>query len=263
MTDIFCTSELKVEYIDHMGHDERILEAMMVSTKAEWSEEFVSELADTGKSGRINFLMANRHGTPFEHATIQVRTSAPIAVYREWHRHRIGFSYNEESGRYRQLEPKFYIPPPERPLVQEGSPGAYTFVPGSGEMYMDLSDSMTNHFYKTYQLYEAFLEAGVAKEVARGVLPVYIFSTQFVTLNPRSCMAFLSLRTRDPEKANLSSLPVETPDGAIADLPRGTATFPSFPMWEIERCALQLETIFADLFPITYSAFCANGRVSP
>ena len=82
--------------------------------------------------GLINYLMRDRHGSPFEHNSMTFYVQAPIFVFREFMRHRIA-SYNEESGRYRELRPVFYVPGPERNLVQVGKPGAYEFLPGSPE----------------------------------------------------------------------------------------------------------------------------------
>ncbi|GAA3042274.1 hypothetical protein GCM10020000_21500 [Streptomyces olivoverticillatus] len=64
--------------------------------------------------------MRDRHGSPFEHNSMTFFISAPIFVFREFMRHRVGWSYNEESGRYRELEPVFYVPGESRKLVQEG-----------------------------------------------------------------------------------------------------------------------------------------------
>jgi thymidylate synthase (FAD) len=221
--------------------DDDVIEAMLVSTlgddvRAIWEQE--------GKGGidsRIRFLMKNRHGTPFEHTYFQFFVKAPIAVFREFHRHRIGWSYNEESGRYKQLKPEFYIPPPERPLIQTGKPGHYIMEPGSDQMHLDLAANMANQFQRAYDVYEEMLEMGVAREVARGVLPVYIMSSMYATCNARSLMAFLSLRTEEPE-----------------------AAFPSKPMWEIDRLvAREMEAAFSAYMPLTYQAFCDFGRVAP
>jgi thymidylate synthase (FAD) len=84
------------------------------------------------------------------------------------------------------------------------------------------------------------LDVGVAREVARMVLPVNIFSSCYVTMNARSLMAFLSLRTK-----------------------REGSHFPSFPQREIEMVAEQYERRFAEAFPITHEAFCEHGRVAP
>ena len=74
--------------------------------------------------------MRDRHGSPFEHNSMTFFVRAPIFVWREHMRHRIA-SYNEESGRYRQLEPVFYVPDHRRPVVQVGKTGAYEFLAGT------------------------------------------------------------------------------------------------------------------------------------
>ena len=84
------------------------------------------------------------------------------------------------------------------------------------------------------------LDAGIAREVARAVLPVTIYSSMYVTMNARSLMNFLSLRTK-----------------------REGTHFPSFPQREIEMVAEQMEQHFAELMPLTYETFNGNGRVAP
>lgn len=225
---------MTIELIESMGSDDGIVQAMLVSTQGAEAKE-----ADA-TYGRINFLMKNRHGTPFEHASLKFYAEVPIFVLREWHRHRVGVSYNEMSGRYTQLPPTYYIPAPERNLVQIGKPGHYEFVPGSEEDYDWLIHDMIDEAEANYQRYEKRLERGIAKEVARMGLGVNIFSAQFFTCNPRSLMAFLSLRTKYED-----------------------SKFPSYPQREIEMAAEKMENIFAEKFPLTYRSFCENGRVSP
>ena len=178
--------------------------------------------------------------SPFEHGMLTFRISAPIFVWREFMRHRIGFSYNEESGRYKKLEPKFYVPGISRPLVQVGKPGAYSFVQGSDSQYEETLSDLGVAYCTSWQSYSNMLENGVAKEVARACLPVATYSTAYVTCNPRSLMSFLSLRTKEPD-----------------------STFPSYPQHEIEMVARQMEEIFAEEFPMTYQIFDTHGRVSP
>lgn len=240
MTEIRTSSELTVELIDYCASDSGVIRAMMVSTKAEASKDVADFMGIEELQGKIDFLMKNRHGTPFEHNMFTFFVKAPIAVFREWHRHRIGFSYNEESGRYKQLEPEFYIPPPDRPLIQVGKPGAYRFVAGTEVQYNLMVLAMTESFQRAYATYEDLLNGGIAKEVARGVLPVYIYSSMYVTLNARSLMAFLSLRTKYEN-----------------------ATFPSFPMWEIEQCGHKMDEVFMDAMSSTRNAFRAFGSVCP
>lgn len=225
---------MTVELVDSMGNDNSIIQSMLVSTKG-------AEARDSKASmGRINFLMKNRHGTPFEHASMTFYIEAPIFVFREFHRHRIGWSYNEMSARYTELPPMFYLPNSERPLVQEGKPGHYVFVPGTKEQLKDASAILTASYKVSYQMYKTLLDNGIAKEIARACLPVAIYSAMFATCNPRSLMAFLSLRTKDE-----------------------SSKFPSYPQAEIEYVAKGMEEHFSKLFPLTYESFCENGRVSP
>ena len=240
MTEIRTSSDITVELIDCMASDSGVIRAMMVSTKGEASQD-VAEVMDIEElQGKINFLMKNRHGTPFEHNSFTFFVKAPIAVFREWHRHRIGFSYNEESGRYKQLEPEFYIPPSHRPLVQVGPPGHYSFIEGTEEQYESMCSRMVTSFKASYYQYVELLDSGIAKEVARGVLPVYIYSSMYVTLNARSLMAFLSLRTQYQD-----------------------SMFPSFPMWEIEQAGHKMDAVFKQHMPSTRAAFRDFGSVCP
>lgn len=177
--------------------------------------------------------------TPFEHNSMTFYVRAPIFVFREFMRHRIA-SYNEESGRYRELNPVFYVPAPERRLVQQGKPGAYDFAEGTPEQHDVTVEATKRACTVAYEAYREMLAAGVAREVARGVLPVATYSSMYVTMNARSLMNFLSLRTKRPD-----------------------SRFPSFPQREIEMVAEKMEDEWARLMPLTHAAFEANGRVSP
>jgi thymidylate synthase (FAD) len=164
---------------------------------------------------------------------------APIFVFREFMRHRIA-SYNEESGRYRELRPVFYVPGPDRNLVQVGKTGSYEFVPGTPEQTQLVDTEVRAVCQEAYDSYQRMLDAGVAREVARMVLPVTIYSSMYVTMNSRSLMNFLSLRTT-----------------------REGTHFPSFPQREIEMVAEKMEQFWVDLMPLTAASFNANGRVAP
>ena len=238
MSEITVTTIPDVRLIAHSGGDESVLAAMLVSTQ---SEESITQLAKDPEqgAGRINFLMKNRHGTPFEHNQFRFFVRAGIFVFREFHRHRIGWSYNEESGRYSQLEPIFYVPALDRPLKQIGKPGAYEMVPAP-ELHIHLFNELCDAYTAEYARYERLLELGIAKEVARMCLPVGITSAMYATCNARSLMSFLSLRTNEPE-----------------------STFPSKPQFEIEQVAREMEKIFEEQMPITYRTWNENGRVAP
>jgi thymidylate synthase (FAD) len=230
-------SDVTVELVKHAASDADVIWAARVSTKGDQSLEDVKNTE--ASAGLINYLMRDRHGSPFEHSNFTFFVQAPIFMWREHFRHRIA-SYNEESGRYKVLEPVFYVPGPERKLVQIGKAGAYEFVDGTQEQY-DITVEQTKHACTVaYEAYEKMLEAGVAREVARIVLPVTIYSSAYVTMNARALMNFLSLR----RKAEGSH-------------------FPSFPQREIEMVAEKYEEEFAKMMPITHASFVANGRVAP
>jgi thymidylate synthase (FAD) len=241
VTDIEFRSDVTVELVRSSAHDSDVLFAARVSTQGEQTLEAAQdvELDASRSQGLINYLMRDRHGSPFEHNSMTFYVQAPIFVFREFMRHRIA-SYNEESGRYRELKSVFYVPAPERNLVQVGKAGAYDFLPGSAEQVALVQAEARRSSEEAFASYQRMLEAGVAREVARIVLPLNIYSSMYVTLNARSLMNFLSLRTK-----------------------REGSQFPSFPQREIEMAAEKMEDFFAELMPLTYAAFNANGRVAP
>jgi thymidylate synthase (FAD) len=230
--------DVTVELIKHAASDADVIWAARVSTKGESSLADVQADPERSK-GLINFLMRDRHGTPFEHSSMTFYVQAPIFVFREFMRHRT-FSYNEESGRYRELEPVFYVPAPERKLVQVGKPGKYDFLDGTAEQHKLTVEVTQESCRQAYAAYREMLDAGVAREVARTVLPVGLYSSMYATCNARALMNFLSLRTR-----------------------RDDSTFPSFPQREIEMVAEKMEAEWAKIMPLTHAAFEANGRVAP
>lgn len=231
-------SDVTVELVRASASDADVVFAARVSTAGEQSLEDVDADAQRS-SGLINYLMRERHGSPFEHNSLTFFVQAPIFVWREHMRHRIA-SYNEESGRYRELEPVFYVPARDRAIVQVGKTGAYEFLPGDADQYDLIDARMREACTTSYRAYKDMLDAGIAREVARMVLPVSIYSSAYVTLNARSLMNFLSLR----RKAEGSH-------------------FPSYPQREIEMVAERYEEEWSRLMPLTHAAFVANGRVAP
>jgi thymidylate synthase (FAD) len=237
VTTIQTRGDVTVELVKHSATDSDVATAARVSTIGGNHENIVDLTRD---QGLINYLMRDRHGSPFEHTSFTFYVEAPLFVAREHMRHRAGHSYNEESGRYKELAPVFYVPDQGRNLVQVGKPGAYVFEPGNAGQYDCMSAYMTSAYTEAYDAYQGMLDAGIAREVARMVLPVGIFTSYYVTCNARSLMHFLGLRTQS-----------------------AVAAQPSFPQREIEMVAEQMEDHLAELMPITYAAFNKNGRVAP
>ena len=236
--EINFRSDVTVELVKASASDSDVIWAARVSTAGENSLDDVN--SDAARSeGLINYLARERHGSPFEHTSMTFFISAPIFVFREFMRHRIA-SYNEESGRYRELRPNFYVPAKERKLVQIGKAGSYTFIDGTDEQYEITVAAIKESCTVAYENYTKMLDTGVAREVARAVLPVGLYSSMYVTMNARALMNFLSLRTS-----------------------REGSHFPSYPQREIEMVAEKMEQYFATLMPLTHGAFEKSGRVAP
>ncbi len=235
-SEIKCRSDMTVELVNSMARDSDVAMAARVSTVSGNHEKIVDLEKD---AGLINYLMRDRHGSPFEHNAFTFYIEAPIFVFREFMRHRIA-SYNEESGRYKELSPVFYVPGEDRKLKQVGKPGAYVFEDGTYDQKMMVPASIRRVNTEAYNAYKKMLESGIAREVARAVLPVNLYSSMYVTMNARSLMNFLSLRTQ-----------------------REGTHFPSFPQREIEMVAEKMEEFFAEKMPITYETFNKHGRVAP
>lgn len=231
-------NDVTVELVKHAASDDSVLFAARVSTRGETHTEDLDP-TEARNIGLIRYLMRDRHGSPFEHNSMTFYVEAPIFVFREFMRHRIA-SYNEESGRYTQLKPVFYIPADSRAIVQKGKPGHYTYVPGLHSQVLAVREGHMEVSRVAYSNYQYLLDLGVAREVARMSLPLNIFSSMYVTMNARALMNFLSLRTK-----------------------REGSHFPSYPQREIEMVAEQMEEYFKKTMPITHAAFNASGRVAP
>ena len=190
-----------------------------------------SDELDERDMGLIRFLMRERHGSPFEHGYFRFIVKAPLFVVREHHRHRAGHSYNEWSGRYSKFEAEFYIPDHVR--TQVGKPGAYSFEPVDEETRQLTRREIEQNALRAFESYEKLLEQGVAKEVARTVLPLSTYTKYLWSCNPRSLMHFCSLRNHESAQ------------------------------YEIREYAAAAESFLEQHMPVTHAAFVANDRIAP
>jgi thymidylate synthase (FAD) len=187
---------------------------------------------DASDEGLIRFLMRDRHGSPFEHNAFRFHIRCPIFVAREWFRHRIG-SFNEFSMRYAKATDDFYVPAPEDVRSQVGKPGAYSFEPVSDDLAAQAREELQAVYDQAFATYERLVEAGVARELARAVMPVGAYTQFYWTVNARALMNFVSLRNSE------------------------------FAQLEIRRFAEAVEIFFSERMPLTHAAFVANDRTSP
>lgn len=246
-------SDSTVELIDYMGGDNSIVMAARVSTGPNEEATFYDLFTETAEGrrlrntvqavkekGLIGYLMREKHGSPFEHNSMTFRIETQIFTAREHMRHRVGFSYNERSGRYSDLLPYFWIPGEDRGLQNAGKPSKPELVEGTYAQKRKVPTLMKLAYKASWRAYKVMLRLGVANEVARAVLPVGIYTEYYVTMNLRSALNFISLRVQDENAAHVSR-----------------------PQKEIQEVALKIEETVAKLFPVAYEQFVANKRVAP
>jgi thymidylate synthase (FAD) len=226
--------ENTVRVLDHgfVRLDDAMATDLSVVNAARVSFARRKEAMDESDEGLIRFLMRDRHGTPYEHNAFRFHIRAPIFVAREWMRHRIG-SFNEFSMRYAKATADFYVPEADDVRSQVGKPGAYSFEPVDPELAETAREALKDVYEHAYGTYERLVEAGVARELARSVIPVGAYTEFFWTVNARALMNFVSLRAAETAQR------------------------------EIRRYAEACESFLAQRMPVTYDAFVKSGRVAP
>lgn len=177
-----------IKLIDMMGSDQRVLDAARVSTGS------ISK-GESKDQGLINYLMENKHSTPFEKIVFEFHIRAPIFVARQWFRHRIG-SFNEESARYKEFSFETYHPKEWRKQSEVNVQAS------SKEKFMQneiitFDILLEDSYNKAKENYDKMIAGGVARELARLVMPVGVYTEFYWTVNFRSLMNFLTLRNSD------------------------------------------------------------------
>lgn len=183
-------------------------------------------------TGLIRFLMRERHGTPFEHNAVRFHVKLPIFVAREWQRHRIG-SFNELSARYTELASEWYIPAVADVRIRVGKPGRYVYKQADYITAVEYTTRLMHDCHRSFLAYKSSLDGGIAPELARAHLHVNHYTEMYWTVNARSMMNFLGLRTAETAQ------------------------------WEIRQYAFRVMDVFSTLMPITAQAFLDNGKVAP
>ena len=223
-----------IEVLDHgfVRLDESMAGDLSVVNAARVSFARRKEEMDDSDRGLIRFLLRESHGTPFEHNAFRFHVRAPIFVAREWFRHRVG-SFNEFSMRYARATDDFYVPAAEDVRTQVGKPGSYSFEPVEPDVAEAAREELRAVYETAFAAYERLVEQGVARELARSVMPVGAYTEFYWTVNARSLMNFVALRAAETAQR------------------------------EIRRYAEACERFLAEEMPVTYEAFVDAGRVAP
>jgi thymidylate synthase (FAD) len=185
-----------------MGGDQRAVESARVSFgSGSKGEEKDKKL--------VEYLLAHGHHSPFEHSVFQFHVKLPIFVARQWMRHRVA-SYNEVSARYTEVQEEFYVPAEFRVQDKINRQGS---VKSGALDNKQLLEIYVKSLDESYAAYRRLLESGVAREMARMVLPVAQYTQFHWTVNARSLMNFLSLRMDSHAQSEIREYA-----GAIAEI---------------------------------------------
>lgn len=203
-----------VRYIDHLGSDLRIVEAARISYKSPSKGE------ETDKK-LLHYLYRNRHTSPFEQCNITYNIKMPIFIMRQFVRHRT-FRLNEWSARYSELQDEFYVPQVWRAADAKNKQGS---VETAGLNHAKLSQEVEAFNKQAYDTYRSLLAQGVARELARTVLPVSIFTEIYVSCDLHNLLHFCTLREDHHAQ------------------------------WEIREVAAAMREIAQALYPWTFEAY--------
>jgi len=245
VSEVTFRSDIKVELIE-----ESTCGGERTSACAAWAvhpARVPPEKNDTPEGHeRVNrACVRGGHNTPLEHALMTVYVEAPGVVWWQWTRQRFhsidteDFSFNLESGRYKHLDPEFYLPPEGRPCAEPDGFKPMRPVLEQEDAARDaVGWSMERCAKHCWRHYSVLVANGVAREVARLCLPNWmLYCDGWVSAKPASWLTFFGKRAKAKETA--------------------VATFPQ---WEIEDAARQCEALFAARWPLTYAAWVSNGR---
>lgn len=206
-----------VQLIDHLGSDLSVVNAARVSFGKR------KDAFDDGDAKLIKYLAAHEHTSPFRHTAMTLHVKAPIFVFRQWMKHRIGSEFNEISGRYVEFpEDEFYVPEVFRRQAKVNKQGS------EGE----IDEAHRGPAASTYleacrgsvRQYKELLAMGVCKEQARCVLPLGLYSEVYWTVSLQAVAHFIRLRSD------------------------------AHAQWEIQQYAAAMRTIVERVYPVSLKA---------
>ena len=204
-----------VQYIDHMGSDQRIVEAARVSYNGH------SKGPDRDRK-LLNYLLRNKHSSPFEMCKVTFKIKMPLFVAAQFNRHRMQ-NLNYQSFRYTQPDEDFYMPSEWR--KQSANNKQVSEFEDDWQPDPMLDEAFANHCHKSMGLYRDMVDNGIGREMARMVLPQNLYTTCYSTWDLSNLLKFLSLRDH------------------------------SHAQWEIRQYAIAMKIITRELYPWTVQAF--------
>lgn len=223
MSEITFRSDAGVTLLQHTGGEDMVILAARQSTNGRHAKQ-----VDVPRL--LKFLAEDGHKVPFEHNILTFHFEVPIFTSRQILKYRHS-SISEESGRYRELEGVFYVPDENRKVVQVGKTGEYRFE-HDPKMTEQVQVDIEYASERAWESYTEMIDYGIAKEVARMVLPLNLYSSMVVSMNLVGWLHFIS------QRATLA---------------------PSHGQAEIADVADQVAEHIEELYPNAWNQFVDNG----
>lgn len=203
----------KVALVDHMGTDLTVVNSARVSYGGNKTK------LDEKDKKLIRYLIKNKHVSTLEHCHITFKMVVPLFVRSQHHRHRTN-SFNERSFRYSGDFLEFYYPPEWRTQSVDNKQCS-----GDSFSCPEIDAAFKEHVNNSIKLYHEMIDKGVARELARMVLPQNLYTEYYTSTNLRNALHFIDLRLHPHAQ------------------------------WEIQRVAWAMKEILLALFPETIAAY--------
>ncbi|MDR2490152.1 MAG: FAD-dependent thymidylate synthase [Spirochaetaceae bacterium] len=175
-----------VRLVDYMGSDSRIVQSARVSYGA-GTKSYRED------AGLIDYLLRNRHTSPFEQVVLTFHMKLPIFIARQMVRHRTA-RLNEISGRYSVMKDDFYVPAPEDVCSQSTDNKQGRSGPMPADQAASVRDSLARTQKASYDEYTGLIENGLAREIARINLPLSLYTEWYWQMDLNNLFHFLELR---------------------------------------------------------------------
>jgi thymidylate synthase (FAD) len=224
---------MKAELITCSGDDLMVVNAARVSfdKESEWDlneyqeidghinyMKITQELLPSDKK-LINYLAKHNHFTPFTHCMITLRETVPIFVARQRFKHTVGFSYNEVSRRYVDGDPEFYVPETWRIKADNKKQGSILGKLKFPYEQEDIYGMLDDVHFVCLKYYKEMLEAGIAPEQARMVLPQSMYTSYYVTGSLAAFARAYKLRIQPDAQVEIQELSKQWNDIIISLYP--------------------------------------------
>lgn len=215
-----------VQLVDYMGSDDLIVQAARVS--------YGGKKKNTDEK-LIQYLVRNDHTSPLEMVEFVFLIKVPIFVARQIFRHRTA-SFNEISGRYTVYEEEFFLPE----FIRKNLKANRQVSVGKDEIDDYTKQIISEHYKNSYELYSDLLQKGLAKELARVVLPLSTYTMFYYKQDLKNLLHFLKLRLHHSAQEEVRAVAKAIAYFVSQIVP---ITFDAFKRYKVKKIELTFEDV--------------------